>query len=159
MGGEFGQCREWDYNSSIDWHLLQYESHRGVQLFVRDLNTLLKKEPALHEFDFHWNGFEWIDFHDSEKSIIAFMRKAKNPDDFLIFVYNFTPVIRFNYRIGVPRSGYYRELLNSDSSIYWGSNVGNRGGVYAEPVPAHGRPYSISLTLPPLAVLVFKPGG
>lgn len=156
MGGEFGQWREWDYSSSIDWHLLQYESHRGIQLFIRDLNRLLRTEPSMYEVDFHHKGFEWIDFRDYSNSVISFIRRSKNPEDFLIFVFNFTPVVRFNYRIGVPLPGYYREVLNSDSSIYWGSNIGNKGGVLAEPVPIHGRPYSLNLVLPPLAVLVFK---
>jgi len=156
MGNEFAQWREWDYNSSIDWHLLQYESHRAIQLFVRDLNRLLLREPSLYERDFEHTGFEWIDFKDAENSVISFMRKAKNPEDFLLFVFNFTPVARFNYRIGVPLSGYYREILNSDSSIYWGTNLRNRGGLYAKKIPSHNRPYSLNLVLPPLSVLVFK---
>jgi len=156
MGNEFGQWREWDYNSSIDWHLLQYESHRSIQLFVRDLNRLLLNEPSLYEKDFEHTGFEWIDFNDAENSVISFIRKAKKEGDFLLFIFNFTPVARFNYRIGVPLPGYYKEILNSDSSVYWGTNLGNRGGLYAEKIPCHYRPYSLNLVLPPLSVLVFK---
>lgn len=156
MGGEFGQWWEWNSNASLDWHLLEFEPHRKLQAFVKDLNRLYRSEPALYQVDFDWNGFEWIDFHDWEKSIIAFVRKAKDPSDFLLFVCNFTPVPRQGYRIGVPEPGFYREILNSDSTYYWGSDVGNGGGVLAEPTPWQGRPYSISLTLPPLSVLVFK---
>lgn len=156
MGNEFGQWREWDYNSSIDWHLLQYEPHRALQLLVRDLNRLLRTEPSLYERDFEYTGFEWIDFHDAQNSVISFIRKAKNPNDFLLFVFNMTPVARFNYRIGVPLPGYYREILNSDSSIYWGTDLGNRGGVYSEDIPWHGRPYSLNLVLPPLSGLILR---
>jgi len=156
MGSEFGQWNEWNSDSSLDWHLLQYEPHQKLKRFIKDLNCLYKKEPALYELDFSWQGFEWIDFHDSESSVISFVRKAKNADDFLIFVLNLTPVPRFGYRIGVPKRGFYRELLNSDSEIYWGSNQGNAGGVHAEEISQHGRPYSISLTLPPLSAVVFK---
>jgi 1,4-alpha-glucan branching enzyme len=157
MGSEFGQWREWNYNESLDWHLLEYNSHRGLQRFLTDLNKIYRSEPALYELDFDWHGFEWIDFHDSENSIISFIRKAKNPDDFLVFVFNLTPVPRFNYRIGVPKDTLYKEILNSDSKYYWGSNLGNLGSVRAEKIPAHGRPFSFNLTLPPLSVLIFKP--
>ncbi len=157
MGSEFGQWNEWNHDTSLDWHLLQYESHRKLRKYVIDLNSLYRSEPSLYEIDFDYNGFEWIDFHDTEKSIISFMRKGKDPDDFLVFVFNFTPVLRMNYRIGVPSKRYYREILNSDSYEYWGSNVGNYGGVMAEDIPFHGRPYSINITLPPLGMLVFKP--
>lgn len=156
MGGEFGQWDEWNHDRSIDWHLLQYEPHWRLQKYVKDLNHLYRSEPALYEVDFNYWGFEWIDFRDSEQSIISFIRRSKAPDDFLIFVCNFTPVPRFNYRIGVPQSGFYKEILNSDSSEYWGSNLGNSGGVPAEEIPWHGRPYSMNITLPPLATIVFK---
>ena len=157
MGGEFGQWDEWDHSRSMDWHLLQYEPHRGIQRFVKDLNRIYRSEPALYEVDFEWSGFEWIDFHDTENSAISFLRRARNPEDILIFAGNFTPVPRYGYRIGVPFPGFYREILNSDSEIYWGSNMGNSGGVWAEPTPYQGRPYSISLTLPPLSVVALKP--
>ena len=156
MGSEFAQINEWNWQWQIEWHLLDEEAHRGVTNFIRDLNSLYKKEKALYEVDFHWNGFEWIDFSDSEQSIISFIRKSKNNREFLIFIFNLTPVPRFNYRIGVPEEGFYKELLNSDSYIYGGSNFGNNGGVWSQNYPFHGRPHSIELTLPPLAVLILK---
>ena len=157
MGGEIGQWWEWNANTSLDWHLLQYEPHRKLQAFVKDLNMLYQREASLHEVDFHHPGFEWIDFGDYERSIVSFIRRAKNREDFLVFAFNLTPVRRRNYRVGVPEARFYREILNSDSELYWGSNVGNQGGRYAEHVPWHGRPYSLVLDLPPLAALVFKP--
>lgn len=156
MGSEFAQINEWNWNWQIEWHLLDDEAHRGVTNFIRDLNSLYKKEKALYEVDFHWNGFEWIDFSDSEQSIISFMRKSQDNKEFLIFVFNLTPVPRFNYRIGVPEEGFYKELLNSDSYIYGGSNLGNNGGVWSQNYSFHGRPYSVEVTLPPLAVLILK---
>ncbi|OGW23333.1 MAG: 1,4-alpha-glucan branching enzyme, partial [Nitrospirae bacterium GWC2_46_6] len=118
MGSEFGQWSEWNSEESLDWHLLEYEPHQRLHRFVRDLNELYKSEPAMHEVDSEWYGFEWIDFNDSESSVISFIRRAKNPDDFLVFVFNLTPVPRFGYRLGVPNSGFYKEVLNSDSEIY-----------------------------------------
>ncbi len=157
MGGEFGQWDEWDHEHSIDWHLLEYEPHQKLQRYVKDLNSLYKSEPSFYEIDFNYWGFEWIDFRDTEQSIISFIRKAKDSDDFLVVVCNFTPVPRSNYRIGVPKPGFYRELLNSDSSEYWGGNIGNSGGVFAEEIKWHARQYSINITLPPLAIVIFKP--
>lgn len=157
MGGEIGQWDEWYHERSIDWQLLQYEPHQNLRRYVRDLNRFYKSEPSLYEVDFNYSGFEWIDFHDADQSIISFIRKAKRADDFLVFICNFTPVPRYNYRLGVPGAGFYKEILNSDSSEYWGSNIGNSGGVLAEEILWHGRPYSINITLPPLAVVVFKP--
>jgi len=157
MGGEIGQWDEWNFDKSLDWRLLEFEPHQGLQRFVKDLNRVYKSEPSLYEVDFDYRGFEWIDFHDVEGSAIAFLRRAKNPEDFTVFICNFTPVPRLNYRLGVPKPGFYREILNSDSSIYWGSNMGNAGGVYAEHIPFQGRPHSIRISLPPLAVVVFKP--
>jgi 1,4-alpha-glucan branching enzyme len=157
MGSEFGQWNEWIFDSSLDWHLLEYEPHRKLQRFICDLNSIYKTEPALHEVDYNYSGFEWIDFRDSDSSVISFIRRAKNHDDFLVFVFNLTPVPRLGYRVGVPLGGFYREILNSDSEIYWGSNLGNAGGVYADSIPCHGRQFSLSLTLPPLSALVFKP--
>jgi 1,4-alpha-glucan branching enzyme len=157
MGGEFGQWDEWNHDSSIDWHLLQFAPHRGIQKFVKDLNHIYRSEPALYEVDFQYLGFEWIDFRDSDNSIVSFLRKAKDPDDFLVFVCNFTPVPRAAYRIGVPADCFYQEILNSDSKIYWGSNMGNAGGLTPDRIPWHGKPYSIMITLPPLSILVFKP--
>ena len=159
MGGEFGQWDEWNHDKSIDWHLLNSMPHRRLQKFVMDLNHIYQSEPALYEIDFSYQGFEWIDFRDTENSIISFMRKAKDPDNFLVIVCNFTPVQRIGYRIGVPEICFYKEILNSDSQIYWGSNMGNAGGINADEISWHGRPYSINITLPPLSVLIFKPIG
>jgi 1,4-alpha-glucan branching enzyme len=158
MGGEIGQWWEWNYNASLDWHLLKYEPHRRLQAFFRDLNALYRSEPAMHEVDFTYQGFEWIDFGDYERSVVSFVRRAKDSGDFLVFVFNLTPVPRYNYRIGVPKRGFYREIMNSDSEIYWGSNVGNQGGRYTDDVFWHGRPCSLALNLPPLGALVLKPG-
>jgi 1,4-alpha-glucan branching enzyme len=157
MGGEIGQWWEWNSNTSLDWHLLQHEPHRRLQAFVKDLNRLYRKEASMHEKDFHHEGFEWIDFSDYERSVVSFIRRAKKSEDFLVFVFNLTPVPRHNYRVGVPDSRFYREVLNSDSEIYGGSNVGSQGGRYAEGVSWHGRPYSLVLDLPPLGGLVLKP--
>jgi 1,4-alpha-glucan branching enzyme len=157
MGGEIGQWKEWDFDSSLNWQLLQYEPHQKLQRYLQELNRLYSAEPAMYEVDFDYGGFEWIDFSDSEASVVSFMRKAKYAEDFLVFVYNFTPVPRGNYRIGVPRKMVYREVMNSDSADYWGSNVGNAGLVMAEGVPVNQWPCSLRLTLPPLGMLVLKP--
>ncbi|MFN3471586.1 MAG: 1,4-alpha-glucan branching protein GlgB, partial [Aquificaceae bacterium] len=155
MGEEFAQWREWNHEESLDWHLLDYEKHKGIQRLVRDLNNLYRQERALHELDCEPEGFEWIDFYDWEKSIISYLRKSSD-GEMLLVVCNFTPVPRFDYRIGVPREGFWKELLNTDSEIYGGSNLGNLGGVYAEKIPFHNRPFSVRLTLPPLAAVIFK---
>ena len=157
MGCDFGQWREWSEARSLDWHLLQWDPHRKLQRFVADLNRLYRSEPALYERDFDDHGFEWIDLHDWEYSIISYIRRAASPDDYLVVVCNFTPEPRYGYRIGVPDHCFYAEILNSDSEAYWGSNMGNNGGFYSEPTPWQGRPCSLSLTLPPLSVSVFKP--
>lgn len=157
MGGEFGQWWEWNHEDSLQWHLLDNEPHRGLQQFVADLNHLYASQPALHEVDFDWNGFEWIDLHDCDQSTLTYIRRAKDPTDFIVCALNFTPVPRENFRLGVPTEGYYQELLNSDSERYGGSNLNNGAGVYAEPVPWHGRPYSMVITLPPLAAVFLKP--
>jgi len=156
MGGEFGQWDEWNHDKSLDWHLIRYEPHQKLQSFIKDLNHFYSSEPSLYEIDFSYQGFEWIDFHDSEQSIISFIRKGKKTEDFLLFVCNFTPVPRHNYRLGVPESGLYMEALNSDSVKYWGSGICNGDGVWSEDISWGGRPYSINITLPPLAVVVFK---
>ncbi|HZL56810.1 MAG TPA: 1,4-alpha-glucan branching protein GlgB [Bryobacteraceae bacterium] len=156
MGSEIGDYNEWNYNASVPWQLLQYPMHAGLQTFVRELNRVYREEPAMHQVDFEYSGFEWIDFHDVEKSIISFMRRAEQPGDDLIFVCNFTPVPRLNYAIGVPEPGYYREILNSDAGAFGGSNMGNAGGATAAPIRMHNRPCSISITLPPLGVVAFK---
>jgi 1,4-alpha-glucan branching enzyme len=132
--------------------------HQGIQRWVKDLNYLCRLEAALHELDFAAAGFEWIDVHNAEQSVIGFIRKAKSTDTLILVVANFTPVPRLNYRVGAPRGGWWRELLNSDAELYGGRSYGNLGGVEAAPVPAHGRYYSLSLTVPPLGVLFLKSG-
>ncbi len=156
MGGEFGMGREWHYDSSIDWHLLQIDWHAGIQRMVRDLNHLYLSQPALHEVDFEWTGFEWVDFHDWEKSIVSFIRRAKDPADWVLVVANFTPVPRSSYLVGVGEGGNYVELFNSDSKYYCGSNLGNGAGVEARGGEVQGRPFSLSLTVPPLGLVVMK---
>jgi 1,4-alpha-glucan branching enzyme len=157
MGGEFGQWYEWNCNESLQWHLLEWESHQGVQRWMADLNALYRREPALHQQDFDWHGFEWIDCHNYQDSILAYIRRAKDPQDYVVCCHNFTPVPRHNYRIGVPEACWYHEIANSDSTFYAGSNVGNGGGILALPEESHGRPASLVFTLPPLATVVFKP--
>jgi len=156
MGGEFGQWKEWSHDESLEWHALEYPNHQGLQRWVKDLNHCYRTEPALHELDFSIDGFEWIDFHDWENSLISFVRKGKSTGDYILVVCNATPVPRHSYRIGVPRGGFWKEILNSDAWLYGGSGHGNFGGVEAAPIPAHGRYYSLSLTIPPLGALFFK---
>src|SRR5262249_59775809 len=156
MGQEFGQRAVFSEAHSLEWHLLQYESHRGLQSLIADLNKLITREPALHEVDFDWHGFEWIDCNDADNSVFSFIRRGRNPQDVIVVVLNATPVVRRSYRIGVPHPGFYREVLNSDAGIYGGSNVGNEGGLWSEPVPQTGREHSIPLILPPLAALFLK---
>ncbi len=156
MGCEIAQWREWKHDESIDWHLLAWPDHQGVEQLVSDLNALYRNEPALHEVDFDWQGFEWLELHDWENSVLAFLRKARDPRDSVVVVCNFTPVPRRNYKIGVPRAGYYREIFNSDSIIYGGSNVGNEGGAWSRPDGHAGRPFHLELDLPPLGVVYLK---
>ena len=158
MGGEFGQRREWTHEGQLEWGVLEHPEHAGVQRWVSDLNALYKSEPALHEIDFEPAGFEWIDDRDAAASVIAFLRRAHTGPPVLV-VCNFTPVPRINYVVGVPVDGRWRELLNSDASEYGGSGMGNFGGVQAAPAAAHGRYHSLTLTLPPLATMFFKPEG
>ncbi len=157
MGGEFGQFIEWKYDDSLDWHLLEYEMHQKMQYYVKDLNRLYQSEKAMYEVDSSFEGFEWINCDDAGHSIVSFLRKGKERHDMLVFVYNFTPVAHGHYRIGVPFNLLYKEILNSDSEIYGGSNAGNCGGLHAEDIPCNGRAYSMALRVPPLAMLVFKP--
>jgi 1,4-alpha-glucan branching enzyme len=159
MGGEIGQWNEWNHEWQVEWVLLYFDAHRQMQEYVKALNHLYAAQPALYEVDFSWEGFQWIDFHDVDNSIVTFLRRAKNPDDFVLVVSNFTPVPREGYRIGVPREGFYRELLNSDSTYYGGSNMGNGWGVPSQPEPWQGQPHSIVITVPPLAVVFLKPEG
>ncbi len=157
MGGEFAQRREWRHEASLDWHLTELAPHRGMQQWVKDLNLLYRAEPALHELNCSPAGFEWVDANDSQQSVTAFLRRDAEGRPVLA-ICNFTPLPRFGYRLGVPEGGYWKEILNSDAALYNGSGLGNLGGVEAETVPAHGRAQSITVTLPPLSILFFKPG-
>jgi 1,4-alpha-glucan branching enzyme len=156
MGGELGQWREWSERRQLDWNLLVHERHQAIHRLVRDLNRFYCGEPALWELDHQSSGFEWIDFHDADNSIVSFLRRGKSGPP-IIWVFNFTPVVRRDYRVGVPAPGFYRELVNTDAAFYGGGNVGNFGGAAADPVPQATRPYSLKLTLPPLGALAFKP--
>lgn len=156
MGGEFGQWKEWNHDASLEWHLVDRPEHRGLQRWVEDLNAFYNATPELHELDFDPAGFEWIDCNDNVRSLISFIRWGKEGNEAVVFVCNFTPVPRYEYRIGVPFGGYWQEVLNSDAEIYGGSGVGNLGGVSADEIPFHGRSHSLSMTLPPLGVVVLK---
>jgi 1,4-alpha-glucan branching enzyme len=156
MGGEFGQWHEWYHEESLHWHLLDYPLHQGIQRWVRDLNCSYMKEPALHELDFERGGFQWVDTSDWEKSTLSFLRMGKSTGDIILAVCNFTPMARYNYRVGVPAPGFWKEILNSDAREYGGSGHGNFGGVEASPMPFHGRDLSLSIVLPPLGMVVFK---
>ncbi|MDQ7786054.1 MAG: 1,4-alpha-glucan branching protein GlgB [Thermodesulfovibrionales bacterium] len=159
MGGEIAQWKEWNHEESLEWHTLEYPYHQGVQRWVKDLNHLYKTERALYELDFSNEGFQWIDFHNWEESVISFIRKGNSPDALILVICNMTPIPRYHYRIGVPKSGFWKEVLNSDAPVYSGSGHGNAGGLEASPVPSHGRHHSLSLTLPPLGILFFKQEG
>jgi 1,4-alpha-glucan branching enzyme len=156
MGCEFGQGREWNYDHSLDWHLLDQPLHGGLKQYVADLNRVYAADPALHELDFDPAGFQWIDCNDNENSVVSYLRRAKT-GDLVVAIVNFTPVPRDGYRIGVPAAGAFNELINSDSEIYGGSNLGNQGVVFTEPVPSHGHEQSLRLNLPPLGFLLLKP--
>lgn len=155
MGCEIAQWREWTHDDSLDWHLMQWRDHRGVFRLVSDLNAVYREYPALHQIDFEWQGFDWLELHDWENSVLAFLRRGLDGGG-VIVVCNFTPMPRYDYRIGVPSAGLYREVLNTDADIYGGSNLGNHGGVWSREEPHGGRPYQIALTLPPLAALFLK---
>jgi 1,4-alpha-glucan branching enzyme len=156
MGGEFGQEREWNHDQSLDWHLLSDASHRGVQALVRDLNRLYRSTPALHKLDCEPGGFEWIDGGNDGQSVLSYLRRGVENDAPAVVVCNFTPVVQHGFRIGVPNGGRWKETLNTDSAAYGGSNVGNMGGIEAHEKPEHGRPFSIEITLPPLATIVLE---
>jgi 1,4-alpha-glucan branching enzyme len=158
MGLDFGMGAEWSEAHSIDWHLLQYPLQSGLQRCVADLHRVYRAEPALYEVDFEWQGFEWLESHDNENSVFAYVRKARDPQDMLAVVCNFTPVPRYQYRVGVPMGGPWHEVLNTDSSLYTGGNVGNGGQVWALDEPWSGRPHSLCLTVPPLGAIYLKPG-
>jgi 1,4-alpha-glucan branching enzyme len=158
MGDEFGQVREWAHDTSLEWHVLQYPVHSGLQEWVGQLNRLHRSEPALHLLDNNAAGFEWVDCNDNLTSTISLLRKSESARETVLIVCNFTPIPRLGYRVGVPHGGYWRELLNSDALEYGGTGAGNLGGVNADEEPAHGRPYSLKLTLPPLGALFLKAG-
>jgi 1,4-alpha-glucan branching enzyme len=159
MGAEIGQGSEWNHETSLDWHLLDYPDHRGIERWVQDLNGFYRSETALSELDASPHGFEWVDCNDAPASVISLIRKGHTTDDLILAVANFTPVPRAGYRVGVPRGGHWREVLNGDAAIYGGSNLGNVGGVWADQSSVHGRPYSLELMLPPLAMLFLKSAG
>ena len=152
MGNEFGQRREWNFDQALDWYVTEYPFHKGLQTLVADLNRFYREQAALHQHDFDAKGFEWIDCHDAGQSVLSYMRKCD--EQIAIVVLNFTPVPRSGYRLGVPKAGYYRERFNSDSDYFGGSNMGNEGCAVAEPAPWMGHPWSVTLTLPPLAGIV-----
>jgi 1,4-alpha-glucan branching enzyme len=155
MGGEFGQWNEWNHDTSLDWHLAELPRHDGLRRLVQHLNYVYKSEPALWQLDDTYEGFDWIDFHDADNSVVSFLRKSPN-GDIVAFVVNATPLVRYEYRLGVPETGFWREIINTDAETYGGSNVGNYGGVRNEDVPWMGRQYSILIHLPPLATVAFK---
>jgi len=156
MGGEFGQWREWNHDESLDWHLLADPAHAGLSRWVEEVNAMYRREPALHELDFDPAGFEWVDCHDAERSVLTFLRKGQSTGDIILVVCNFTPVPRHNYRVGVPRGGAWREMLNSDGREYGGSGQGNIGGAEAAPISAQGRLHALTIAVPPLSTLFFK---
>ena len=157
MGNEFGQPQEWDFDESLQWHLLQEDSHRGLSQTVTELNRLLREETSLHQIDFDGQGFEWIDCQNWQESIITFLRKGVSQKDALLIVCNFTPVPRENYRIGVPEADHYVEIFNSDAAHLGGSNIINNDRLPCEQIARHGREYSVSITVPPLAAVALKP--
>lgn len=157
MGNEIGQFIEWNDSKSLDWHLLGYEKHSKIQKYVKDLNLLYQSHSSLYEEDYVEHGFEWLDCNDADRSIVSFIRRSKDSEDELIFICNFTPVVYENYRVGVPYNCEYMELLNSDSDLYGGTNIGNMGKVTSINEPLHGKDYSINVVIPPLSTLVLKP--
>jgi 1,4-alpha-glucan branching enzyme len=156
MGGEFGVWSEWYHETALEWHLLDYPLHAGLQRWVAELNRLYANEPALHELDFDPAGFQWIDCNDAQQSMLSLMRKGRSQENTLIIACNFTPVPRYNYRVGTPEGGFWREVMNSDAREYGGSGQGNMGGVEAVPIPFHGQTFSLNLTLPPLGIVFLK---
>ncbi len=156
MGYEFGQFIEWKYDEDLDWHLLDYPMHRKMWEYNKALNHFYKENPSLWELDQSWSGFSWIDANDSEQSVLSFLRRAKNPDDFLVVVVNFTPVVREPYRVGVPEGGMYVEVFNSDHPAWGGSGQANEKPIEAEELPWHDQGYSLELKLPPLATIFLR---
>ncbi len=156
MGGEIGQYTEWHHDDSIEWHLLRFAPHQGIQRWVRDLNAYYRNEPALYECDFTPDGWRWIDADDSDNSVLTYMRLGKDQNAPVLVAINFTPVPRRGYRVGVPREGHWREMLNSNAAIYGGTDEGNMGGRSTEPIPTHGQDHSLLLDIPPLGMVIFK---
>jgi 1,4-alpha-glucan branching enzyme len=156
MGGEIAQTAEWNHNHSLDWHLLQYDFHKGVQNLVKDLNSFYKEQPALYHYAFDHKGFQWVDFSDRENSVIIYERRSDVKEEMLVVICNFTPVVRNHYRIGVPYRGYWKEIFSSDHARFMGSGLLNQGLLTTSPVKYHGRDFSVTLTLPPLAISVIK---
>ncbi len=159
MGGEIGQWREWDHDSALEWSLLELPTHAGLKRWVADLNWFYRNEPAMHERDTEADGFAWVDCNDAEQSVLSFTRRGSSTDDSILAAFNFTPTPRYGYRIGVPRAGFWHEALNSDAVDYSGGGIGNAGGLATEPIPSHGFPQSLGLTLPPLGAVFFKHAG
>jgi 1,4-alpha-glucan branching enzyme len=157
MGTEIGQWNEWNAYQSLDWHLLEYDPHRKLSRLLSDLNRVYREHPALWDQDFQWEGFEWIDFHDREHSIISFLRWSRDRQDCVLFVCNFTPVPRHNYRVGAPFAGRYRRLIDTDSDAYWGSNHVTGDELAADHFGWQGQRYSLNLTLPPLSTVILEP--
>jgi 1,4-alpha-glucan branching enzyme len=155
MGGEFGQSNEWNHDTQLDWELLELPRHDGLRRLVQHLNYTYKNESALWQLDDTYDGFDWIDFHDADNSVVSFLRKSSD-GDVVVFVVNATPVVRYNYRLGVPEAGFYREIINTDGETYGGSNVGNLGGVQSESREWMGREHSVLIHLPPLATVALK---
>jgi 1,4-alpha-glucan branching enzyme len=156
MGGEFGQTAEWNHSHGLDWHLLDYDLHKGVQKLFKDLNAFYKEQPSLYQYSFDQRGFQWVDYSDRENSVIIFQRQSDVKEDLLVVICNFTPVVRNHYRVGVPYRGYWKEVFNSDHQEYQGSGLLNQGLLSTSPVKYHLRDFSITLTLPPLAISVLK---
>jgi 1,4-alpha-glucan branching enzyme len=155
MGSEFGQWSEWNHERSLDWHLNDFESHQGLHKWMKDVNATYKKYPSLYEVDFEPEGFKWLDANDSENSILSFVRYGKDQSNPVIVICNFTPIPRYNYLVGVPEEGYWKEILNSDAKIYGGSGHGNFGGIETNPVSYHNEYQSINVVLPPLGLVMF----
>lgn len=158
MGGEIGQWSEWNHDGSLEWHLLQFDGHAGVHRLVTQLNRIYRDFPAMHQRDHDPQGFEWIDCCDTENSVVSFLRRGEREQQVVVAVYNFTPLPRFNYQIGAPLGGRWEEVLNTDAYEFGGSGHGNLGGVEAAPIPRHGKPYTLTLTLPPLGAVFLAPG-
>jgi 1,4-alpha-glucan branching enzyme len=156
MGCEIGQWEEWNHDRGLPWELLHFDFHRKLQALVRELNRLYRSHPAFYEVDFHWEGFEWVDFRDVDGSTISFIRRGTARKPFLLFVCNFTPVPRLNYRVGVPDPGVYSEILNTDAEMFGGSNLGNGGQVWSQPISQNNHYHSLSITVPPLGVVAFQ---